>query len=231
MRLFKVMTVAGLLACTGPATAALLDFRAAAEPAGLGESAYQPLELKDHAVFGGFDITVQGFLGDVETHAYLDANNAGLGVCSSGVSSTGPNPGSGANVCGDASDDNVTVREFVKLTFNEAVTVSAIWLNNNHDDDASLTGDTVTINGTDVLFAAGDIDPARSSGSDGNGDTDFLYSNLFSFAAGDMMTIAYNDEEFYLSAMEVQRVPLPTTIALLVMGLLGIGVARRRIRS
>jgi hypothetical protein len=199
-----------------------------------GESAWKPLSLKDDF---GVDVDIYGRYDGSDVYAYLDANTAGLGVCrdlndAGDAKLNTKNADSGSNLCKIASDDNVNVYgsigEELKFVFNEALTITNIWFNNNHDPDYGMDGDTVVIGGSNEVFSGGADDADLGwlfefTGTDGI------------FSATDMLSIAYYDgidtrfraEEFYISAIEF-TVPEPSIIALFAAGLFGLGFARRR---
>ncbi len=212
-----------LLTAAGTAQAALVDLKAEAEPGGLyGESAWQPFSL---LLDFGIDVDIYGIKGGEDAFAYLDASGAGMGVCGALVGGATANvaTNSGSNLCNPSSDDNVTTGESLKFVFNEAVIIDTLWFNNNHDDDKSLLGDTISIFGVDKTFGAGDEDATRQSGT----ISDVAYHGPIAFNAGDMALISFDDEQFYLSALDIRSVPEPLTIALLGFGLIGLGIGRR----
>jgi len=237
MKKFNQLLIAGsLLAMTGSAQAQFVNFQAIADGP-QGESAYT---LWNSVADGGyavdFDVTATGPNGPA--HAYFDSGVAGLGVCSSGVSSTGPT-GSRNNVCGspdaNAADDNFDqAGEALIFTFNENTSVNEIWFNNNDDYDWGLTENTVTfqLNAGAVLdytFTAADMldHPSNTTGLGWLFTFDNLLGIDAGFVAGDKLTVAYggqNPDQFYISAINV---PEPTIVALLGLGLVGVGFARR----
>lgn len=227
-KIARTLLAAGLLAGAAQAHAVIIDFKAAAEPTGLGESAWTVFNVLTHF---GFDIRITGVKGapaliGAGPYAYLDSNKAGMGVCgtltATGLTKLDTATGSGANLCNPGSDDNITTDEGLNFEFNEAVVISKVWFNNNHDGDRSLIGDTISVlTAGNVLFTALDVDASRGG--------DVVYAVPMSFSANSVGAISYVNEEFYLSAIEISRVPEPGTLALLGVAFAGfIGFARRR---
>ncbi len=232
MKLLKHLLLPALLVVSSSASAALIDFKAMANGVAsydtftnlnYGESAWSALNLQ--ADFG-INVSISGKVGGITKYAYLDYGNAGLGTCgvltSTGLTKLNQKTDGTTNFCNPSSDDNVTVNESLLFTFNEAVTIDKLWFNNPHDADYSLNGNQINIGGTLKTFSAADKVAPRS--------VDWLYSSMLNFNAGDTLEISYVDEEFYLSAMSISKreVPEPASLAILGLGMLGLGFVRRR---
>ncbi len=213
--LFAPIAVLPLLFVSLNASAITVDFIELTEgTGGLGESSWATLSLPS---IYGLEITGHATNdgdGDTEQFAYLDWGGAGLGVCKD-ANPSGDNSGSSSNSCDPRSDDNVTEGEYLEFTFDQDVVVENLWFNNNHDGGFG-DGDMVTIDGMNF-----DVSRGYAGGANGIGS--------FSLATDQVLRIAYNNEEFYVSGMAVSAVPVPAAIWLFGTALAGfVGLGRRR---
>ncbi len=212
----KLLAASGLAFFTSIAQATLINFITLTEnAAGLGESAWSSLNLNMGGV--GVSITGHGTDDDNQQFAYLDWGNAGLGVCKdvNAVDINVSTPSSGANKCQPSSDDNVTATEYLTFMFDKDVTVNNLWFNNNHDG-GFVSGDMVTIDGSAFAVSLG-----YAGGANGIG--------AFTVTANTAFNVAYNNQEFYVSGMDItaNQIPEPPTLALL--GLAIVGLTLRKI--
>ena len=161
----------------------------------------------------GLSVTATGFNETTKDSyfAYLDADNAGLGVCQKI---------SDASQCTPSSDDNVTFEETLQLVFNQKVTIdTTTFVNGDHNTDFS--GDfTLSIDGS-----------AATTYSLTNIFTMDLTGTTFKFYnpnAGGGSEVS-NNQQFYINTLDVTVVPVPAAAWLFGSGLFGlIGIARRR---
>lgn len=213
--LIKAISGAALLVGVQSANAGVIDFIDLTENAitGYGESAWTSLNLSS----GGANVAITGWGAAGQQYAYLDWGTAGLGSCAKVVSAgkvDTKSVGSGTNNCDPSSDDNVTSLEFLRFVFDTNVVITNIWFNNNHDGGLGL-GDMVNIDGNPFAVATGYAYGANGIGS-------------FNVAAGYNFDVAYNNEQFYVSAIEFASVPESSSLFLLSIGLLGLVGVRRR---
>ena len=207
---------------------------------GLGETAWTTLTIPAAFEPNTFGLEITGHAtndNDNQQFAYLDWGTAGLGVCKDAVVDNSSATGNTGNRClnddgsSNAGDDNVTDHEYLELVFDQDVVVDNLWFNNNHDGgfgtNSDGSEDMVTI-GVGPLATVVD-DP----GGVFNGNAFDLALGVgigpFTVLQGEKLWIAFNNEQFYLSAMEVSAVPVPAAIWLFGSALVGfVGFGRRR---
>lgn len=226
MKIIRTLVVSLLFSSATLAQAAIIDFVELTEGTNqLGESAWNTLTVTTSE----FEVDITGSKNGAAATAYLDWNHAGLGVCGN-PHSTGAYPNSGRNRCNPGSDDNVTFEEVLSFIFDVDVVINKIWLNNTHDPDFTIDADDrVDINGVATPgpgngYATGN----KYNNMIGGASVSNQIAGPILVAAGSAFTIGFNDQQFYVSGMDVSAVPEPSTLGLLGLGLVGLAFMRRR---
>ena len=201
----KLLTIAAVSVgmALAPAHAALIDFANEADTNG-----ERGLTNGSAIAIDGFNLVLTSFDsgGNLAHNPYLDAGNAGLGVCSTGLTMTAQ--------CVVGSDDNVTVNEQIRVAFSGTLDVlDALFRGRSHD---VLTSGMIMLV-TDAGSITADVSTLMADALAANLLTDISY-----------IQFNYVDTEFYLSSLTVNDIPIPGAIPLLVSGLAGLGFASRR---
>lgn len=202
----SAVAMAAVMALAGSAGAAVLNF--VAEAAG-NERA---IADGDFIVMDGLKVTFSAGPGGAGAdYAYLDdlsgGKPAGLGVCTN-LTGTQCNPSSDDNISAESSVAGQS--EWVTLSFDSVLTSFSVtsFYDADHNSLATST-DTLLINGDEYTFANALI-------------TDFGGSDMIEFAYG-----GDSANQFYVGGA-IATIPLPAAGFLLLGGLGGLVVARRR---
>jgi hypothetical protein len=211
-----VLAAAALVGLAAPAGAAIYDFNAIADGASF-ESTTGPrigFEGSWAAVVGGVnDMIFDGGIGvratgtnssqGVSAHAFFDSDNAGLGVCSSGICVSGS---------AGASDDNLNrAVEALIFDFDQVVRVTGLTI---RDADHNLADGEFEFHGQTFGIIDGVVDPGALA--------------LLSPAASFTMRFIDGGPQIYVSDVTVSAIPLPAGLMLLVSGLAALGIVRSR---
>ena len=148
---------------------------------------------------GGLTLTATGRTVSGAAYAYLDSGNAGLGVCKVLT---------GNNQCNPGGDDNVTINEILDLHF---------------DKKAEIDFNQVIFNDANHNL----INPNIEISVDGGGFAPLILTSVHQGTDFEFRTLDQANQ-FYINVLSAQAVPTPGTLLLLALGLIGLGVARRK---
>ena len=231
IRNISALAFAACIACTG-ATAATFDFEADADAfygANTGSSKYEGTFDQVYSLTNvraiaagtnggnkvdGITVTATATNGNDAADPFMDSDDAGLGVCSSGLQQGSVISDCSSNGGGHTGDDNLLFAELLELYFGgKRVAIDGLQIRDSGHNLINNQVDAITINN-------------KVFGTDSNGQV-----NLAGLMAADTYTFtsAASGKEIYLSVLEVSQVPLPAAGFLLLGALGGLGaVARRR---
>ncbi len=162
--------------------------------------------------------------------AYFDHGGAGIGVCQDYYTSN--------LQCKIASDDNVTgplqyqgPAEILSLAFDESLQIDGL-LFRNEGHTATFQSGRIKIAVSDGVGTISDaaytsyaLQTSLAGSLLGAGLVDLSSFNLTS---GDFVHMMFDNQQFYLSGLEVTAIPLPPAVILFGSALLGLGALRRR---
>lgn len=227
-KLISTATITGFLAIAGTsANAATFDFAALANG---DEGSSEGYTFSD----GGTSVTttawstaefVKAWNGDAysdTTDAYMDSGWAGLGACvidpaRAFLGSHADGTPTSSNSCGpDSSHDNVESGEVLVLDFNHAVNAGGFMFDDAGHNPLLSGALTLIVDGTFFTADFGDLSAYTGK--------QFIFT-VDTFTDGDDLSWESGEGQFYISGVTV---PEPGSLALLSLGLIGLGAARRK---
>lgn len=234
----KLLGFTASLVISASASASIVTFDNTFDTEVKGASA---IDFSDFTVTAGYTSSLN--LGNTGTFTttntiydalvYWDTNpgNGGLGV----VSSLNSGDGLDSNFKGNARTDEILFFEF-----NHTTTLDTVWFNGNHKDLVNSDSDGTIYERTDALFniyASNDgvtytsvFDRARNGHyQQAPIDRDYLNTNVSEqYTHYAVAATGWGSHSSYVEQISYSSVTEPATLALLGLGILALGAARRR---
>lgn len=245
----KLSTTALATACAvlfaGAASAATWNFEADATSyrnSNQKEGTFDQVYPGTSATRDGISLSAAGYIdadndgvpddtGDTAITPFMDAGNAGLGVCKTGFDvsvdesqcSTGYNQTDGTGTYAPG-DDNLVSPEVLKLTFGHEVLFESLKIRN---------GGHKLVDGWVLISLDGTFDNTTDKYTLSSGMVDLTglgSSDMFWFTSYNEGNVAR--PEVYLDTLTASKVPVPAALPMLLAGVGGLGfIARRRRKS
>ncbi len=218
-RVFSAIAAAGVLLCAVSAQAVTFNFASIADVNGEGAiGGVNGVYDNPVTIAQGFPINGVSITANSTYSAYLDAGNAGLGVCKVVT---------GNGQCDPSNDDNLTAGETLTFALASGGTFDFSMLA-FRDANHNLLDDSGELARTLLVSVNGSSFEETTFGDELN----TVYAGVTSLSYG---YGGSNADQYYLAAADISpnttvsdEVPEPGTLAVFLMGLLSIGYIRRR---
>lgn len=222
LKIIKTLSFAAAFSIAGGLAAQATTFNFANLADTIGESTWETSSVSTGWTVAGLTVGASATTRDGDpASAYLDAGNAGLGVCSGTITAT--------YQCDPSNDDNIGTSPGSAITNYD--NYETLVLDFSHQ--ISLTSLTLRDSSHNLLSAGDEIWIYNATANYSAYFTVGL-SNLLDWGTGTTwwfeMALApdYTPTEFYISSISTSPIPLPAGGLLLLTALGGMAAARRR---